>query len=58
MPNTYTVTVSDQHSNSVPQPGIPASSKQEAVRNRFNHSDADWSILTATDNWTITVTQP
>ena len=56
--NTYTVTVADVHSHTVPQASVPAATKQEAVRNVFNEGDTDFASLVQTDTWTITVTQP
>jgi hypothetical protein len=56
--NTYTVSVQDQHSNTVAPTKIAAATKQEAIRDAFTVGDAEWSALTQTDTWTITVTQP
>jgi hypothetical protein len=56
--NTYTVTIADAHSHTVPQSGVPAATKQDAVRNVLNEGDADFGVLVQTDTWTITVTQP
>jgi hypothetical protein len=56
--NTYTVTVADAHSHTVPSAAIPAATKQEAVRCVFCEGDTLFSALTQTDTWTITVTQP
>ena len=59
--NTFTVTVSDAHSHSVPQAGIPGSSKLDAVLSAMQvavDEPATFAALVTTDTWTITITQP
>ena len=59
--NTFTVTVADAHSHSVPQSGIAGSGKIDAVLSAVQALQDQPSALAAlvvTDTWTITITQP
>lgn len=56
--NTFTVTFADAHSHTVVFAAIAASSKADALLNVAQNCAQAVSTLTATDTFTITVTQP
>jgi hypothetical protein len=56
--NTYTVTFADAHSHTVAFAGIAAANKIDAVLTATETASQLVSALTASDTWTITVTQP
>ncbi len=59
--NTFTVTIADAHSHSVPNSGIAGSSKLDATLSAMQAAVNEPSVYAAfvtTDTWTITVTQP
>ena len=59
--NTFTVTIADAHSHSVPQSGIPASGKTDAALSALQAIQDQPNTLAAlavADTWTITITQP
>ena len=56
--NTYTVTLADQHSDTVQQSGVPANTHEDAVLNVLQTAPTNWLKLNDGDTLTITVTQP
>jgi hypothetical protein len=63
--NTFTVTIADAHAHSVPQSGVPAASKLEAVLDvcqqavdQLSSPQSPFASFVTTDTWTVTITQP
>jgi hypothetical protein len=55
---SHTVTIADQHSNSVQWSGVPGRSNLDAALSVAQIAAQATGSLTATDHWTITITQP
>lgn len=58
--NKYTITIADAHSHTVSIASVAAQSKIDALQNVLAHFDETnrAKALTASDTWTITITQP